>query len=191
MPNRQKSQKNIILGNVEQPITEGFRNLSRFARSGFGGRNEADRCRSTPSSSFSLRFGGPIAPPRSYVMKEIPESETQVKFFADTCEKRSEILAKNFDDFCPLITRKSGRKKFHENPPHFPRGMKQNSFTARFWEWWAPIICPRSYVPISAPTNDAPIRGQLSPQDRKQLPRNLPRRCPQRCPRKCPRKCPL
>ena len=39
-----------------------------FARSGFGGRNEADRCISSPppSSSFSLRFGGPVAPPRSY-----------------------------------------------------------------------------------------------------------------------------
>ena len=29
-------------------MPEGFRNLSRFARSGFGGRNEADRCRSAP-----------------------------------------------------------------------------------------------------------------------------------------------
>ena len=27
---------------AEQAITEGFRNLSRFARSGFGVRNEAD-----------------------------------------------------------------------------------------------------------------------------------------------------
>ena len=48
MPNRQKSQENIVLGNLEQAIPEGFRNLSRFARSGFGGRNEADRCRSPP-----------------------------------------------------------------------------------------------------------------------------------------------
>ena len=48
-------------------------------------------------------------------MKEIPESETQVKFFADTCEKRSEILAKHFADF----RRKSGRKKFDEKSSTF------------------------------------------------------------------------
>ena len=47
-------------------------------------------------------------------MKEIPESEIQAKFFADTGEKCSENLAKNFADFRPLISRKSGRKKFHE-----------------------------------------------------------------------------
>ena len=34
-------------------------------------------------------------------MKEFPESEILAKFFADTGEKRSEILAKNFADFCP------------------------------------------------------------------------------------------
>ena len=34
-------------------------------------------------------------------MKEIPESEIQAKFFADTGEKRSEILAKKFADFRP------------------------------------------------------------------------------------------
>ena len=47
-------------------------------------------------------------------MKETPESEIQTKFFADTGEKRSELLARNFADFRPLISRKSGRKKFHE-----------------------------------------------------------------------------
>ena len=52
-------------------------------------------------------------------MKETPKSEIQAKFFADTGEKRSEILAKNFADFRPLISRKSGRKKFHEKSPTF------------------------------------------------------------------------
>ena len=52
-------------------------------------------------------------------MKEIPQSEIQVKFFADTGEKRSEILAKNFADFCPLISRKSSRKKFHAKSSTF------------------------------------------------------------------------
>ena len=47
-------------------------------------------------------------------MKEIPESEIQAKFFADTGENRGEILAKHFADFRRLISRKSGRKKFHE-----------------------------------------------------------------------------
>ena len=43
-----KSRENMVLGSLEQAIPEGFRNLSRFARSGFGGQNEADRCRSPP-----------------------------------------------------------------------------------------------------------------------------------------------
>ena len=51
-------------------------------------------------------------------MKEIPESEIQAKFFADTGENRGEILAKNFADFRSLISRKSGRKKFHEKILH-------------------------------------------------------------------------
>ena len=45
---KKKSQENIVFGNLEQAMPEGFRNLSRFARSGFGGRSEADRCRSAP-----------------------------------------------------------------------------------------------------------------------------------------------
>ena len=52
-------------------------------------------------------------------MKEIPESEIQAKFFADTGEKRTEILAKNFADFRPFIFRKSGRKKFHRKSSTF------------------------------------------------------------------------
>ena len=51
-----------MAGPQKQAIPEGFRNLSRFAHSGFGGQNEADRCRSPPPPrpSFSLRVGGPI-----------------------------------------------------------------------------------------------------------------------------------
>ena len=52
-------------------------------------------------------------------MKEIPESEIQAKFFADTGGKRGEILAKKFEDFRPLISRKSGRKKFHKKSSTF------------------------------------------------------------------------
>ena len=47
-------------------------------------------------------------------MKEFPESQIQSKFCADTGEKRREILAKKIADFHSLISRKSGRKKFHE-----------------------------------------------------------------------------
>ena len=50
--------------------------------------------------------GNTPAPPSlkatQFVMKEIPWSELQAKFFADTGEKRSEILAKNFADFRPF-----------------------------------------------------------------------------------------
>ena len=53
-------------------------------------------------------------------MREIPENEIQAKFFVDTGEKFSEILAKKFADFRPLISWKSGRKKFHENSSTFP-----------------------------------------------------------------------
>ena len=52
-------------------------------------------------------------------MKAFPESEIQAKFFADAGEKRSENLAKNFADFRPLISRKSGCKKFHEKSSTF------------------------------------------------------------------------
>ena len=53
------------------------------------------------------------------VMKEFPESEIQTKMFADAGEKRSENLAKNFADFHPLISRKSGCKTFHEKSSTF------------------------------------------------------------------------
>ena len=59
------------------------------------------------------------APTPIIVMKEFPESEIQAKFFADVGEKRSENLAKNFADFRPLISRKSGYKKFHEKSSTF------------------------------------------------------------------------
>ena len=39
---------------------------------------------------------------------------TRQRIFAETGEKRCEILAKTFAYFRPLISRKSGRKKFHE-----------------------------------------------------------------------------
>ena len=52
-------------------------------------------------------------------MKEFLESEIQTKMFADAGEKRSENLARNFADFRPLISRKSGCKKFHEKSSAF------------------------------------------------------------------------
>ena len=52
-------------------------------------------------------------------MKQFPESKIQAKFFADAGEKRSENLAKNFAEFRPLISRKSGRKKFHKKSSTF------------------------------------------------------------------------
>ena len=42
-----------------------------------------------------------------------PESEILTKFFADVGEK-CEKMANFFADFRPSISRKSGRKKFHE-----------------------------------------------------------------------------
>ena len=48
-------------------LAEGFWTLSRFARSGFGGRNEDARCRSPPPPSTSSRCGlEGRSPPRSY-----------------------------------------------------------------------------------------------------------------------------
>ena len=43
-----KIPKKMVLGSLEHAIPEGFRNLSRFARSSFGGQNKGDRCRSPP-----------------------------------------------------------------------------------------------------------------------------------------------
>ena len=48
------------------------------------------------------------------VVPKSPESEILAKHFADMGEKCGEILAKNFADFRPSISRRSGRKKFHE-----------------------------------------------------------------------------
>ena len=69
-----KIPKKMVLGSLEHAIPEGFRNLSRFARSSFGGQNKGDRCRSPPPPppSLSLWFGGPIAPPRSHVPISAP-----------------------------------------------------------------------------------------------------------------------
>ena len=50
----------------------------------------------------------------SYFMPKGPKSEILAKFFADMGEKCGEKLAKYFADFRPSISRKSGRKKFHE-----------------------------------------------------------------------------
>ena len=47
-------------------------------------------------------------------MPKSPESEILAKFFADMGEKCCEKMAKFFADFRPSISRKSGRKKFHE-----------------------------------------------------------------------------
>ena len=61
-------------------------------------------------------------------MKEIPESEIQAKFFADTGEKRGEILAKTFAAFGPLISSQSGRKKIHEKSSTFSTRDKTKFF---------------------------------------------------------------
>ena len=47
-------------------------------------------------------------------MLKSPESEIQAKFFADMGEKCGEKMANFFADFRPSISKKSGRKKFHE-----------------------------------------------------------------------------
>ena len=47
-------------------------------------------------------------------MPKSSESEILAKFFADMGEKFGEKMAKLFADFRPSISRKSGRKKFHE-----------------------------------------------------------------------------
>ena len=90
-----------------------------------------------PNFSF-LGGGGGGACCLTILMKEFPESEIQAKFFADAGEKSSEDLAKKFPDFRPLISRKSGCKKFHKKILHFSTRDKQNSFTARFWEGGCP-----------------------------------------------------
>ena len=47
-------------------------------------------------------------------MPKSPESEILAKFLADMGEKFGEKMGKFFADFHPSISRKSGRKKFHE-----------------------------------------------------------------------------
>ena len=59
-----KSRENIVLGSLEQAIPECFRNLSRFARSGFRRAKWSRPMQITAPRrpSFSLRVGGPIDP---------------------------------------------------------------------------------------------------------------------------------
>ena len=47
-------------------------------------------------------------------MPKSPESEILAKFFANMSEKCGEKMADFFADFGPSISRRSGRKKFHE-----------------------------------------------------------------------------
>ena len=47
-------------------------------------------------------------------MKEIPESEIQAIFSLTRAKKHGELLAKKLQIFALLISRKSGREKFHE-----------------------------------------------------------------------------
>ena len=59
-------------------------------------------------------FNTRVFRPSKLVMKVIPESEIQVNLFTNTGEKNAtKFWRKNFADFCPLIFRKNGRKKFH------------------------------------------------------------------------------
>ena len=51
---------------------------------------------------------------RNRITRKRPGSETQAKILADIGEKRGKNLAKTVADFCPSISRQSGRKKFHE-----------------------------------------------------------------------------
>ena len=64
-----------------------------------------------------------------------PDSEIQAKVFADTVEKRVKILVITFAHFHTLISMKVATRNFMKNLPHIPRGTKQHSFMARFWEW--------------------------------------------------------
>ena len=93
----------------------------------------------------------------------VPESEVQANFVADTGEKRAKVLAKFSADVCPLISRRTACKKFHKNPPHIPRGMKQNSFTAGPWELGRhkgcdPSIPPEEFLGPSGPKLETELK---------------------------------
>ena len=66
------------------------------------------------------------------------ESRIQANVFADSGEKRGEIFGEKNRRFSPSNFQAKWPQKKPKNPPHFPRGTKQNSFTPRFWEWGAP-----------------------------------------------------
>ena len=67
-------------------------------------------------------------------MTMTPESEIQAKFVTDTGEKRSEILANNFADFRPLISRESGCKKFHEKSSYRTPVKRSSEPQKRFYQ---------------------------------------------------------
>ena len=86
----------------------------------------------------------------------------RAKIFADAGKKPSENLANIFADFRPFISRKSGRKKFHEKSSTFPRGTKQNSFTARFLEGGAPTKWAFSTLKLAPPWREPPLKHGLT-----------------------------
>ena len=77
---------------------------------GRGVQTLLEKVKTRVSERVSGRSGGP--PKKSLILKN-PESELLANIFADMGEKRGEDLAKNFADFRPSVSRKSGRKKFH------------------------------------------------------------------------------
>ena len=64
-------------------------------------------------------------------MKEIPESEVQAKFFADTGEKRSEVLGKIFADFRPLISKEKWPQEISRKILHIFREVQNKILSQR------------------------------------------------------------
>ena len=82
-------------------------------------------CEVSAANSFASdcdRFANEIS-----IMTTIPESEIQVKFFADTGEKRGGGKRNILQIFVLEFPGKVAARNFTKNPPHFPRGTKQNS----------------------------------------------------------------
>ena len=93
----------------------------------------------SPKDFFGAFLGTPFLMPKS------PEREILAKFFADTGEKCGEKMAKFFADFRPSISRKSGRKKFHEKLATNSAGRKIKFFHRETLGVWGHNVSGRHF----------------------------------------------
>ena len=89
-------------------------------------------------------------------------------FSLTRAKNAAKFWRKNLQIFALWFPGKVAARNFTKNLPHFPRGTKQNSFTARFWEGGAPKIHSIAHTSVKAKgsnhTTNAPQNDGMAPR---------------------------